>query len=433
MKLHLALLAAFLITFTGLIAQEKSDVSNDSLLKSLQLVKKDVDQSKKLKINGWIQAQYQYTDTTGVKNYDGGDFPANVNSRFMLRRARVKFTYTSGLVQYVFQLNATERFVNIADFYGKVSEPWTKWLALQVGMTNRPFGYDIQMSSQYRESPERARYTQVLTPNERDMGAEIIAEAPVGSKLRGLTVTAGFFNGTGLTIPAVNISDIDSKKDFIGRAAYYSHTKNDRIKYGFGFSHYNGYERIANNIYYNSIGSVNGNDLVFKAADTSATSYKDKYAKRVYYGGEALFSFKWPAGTTTLRGEYVFGTQPGSATDSKSPQVPTTGATYFRPFNSSYVFFIQQIGKSKHELVVKYEFYDPNSKVSGNQIDPGKGFTAADIRYHALGLGYNFNMNENCKFMFYYNMVTNETSTKLAGFSRDLPDNIFTARLQVRF
>lgn len=396
-------------------------------------VKNDADQLKKLKITGWVQAQYQVADTLGVKNYDGGDFPSNVDSRFMIRRGRVKFTYTNKLVQYVLQLNATERMVNLTEIYGKVTDPWTKWFSLQAGVMNRPFGYDIQLSSQHRESPERARYTQMLTPNERDMGAEIIAEAPSNSKFKGFSFTAGFFNGTGLTIPAVNISDIDSKKDFIGRVAYYKSLHEEKFKYGAGFSHYNGFERVANNVFYNSVITNPAGDLVFTAADTTNKSYKGTYAKRVYYGVEGFLSVKTILGTTTLRGEYIWGTQPGTASDSKSPQAPTTGDTYLRNFQGAYVFLIQRFGKSKHELLAKLEGYDPNTKVSGNKIDPSKKFNSGDIMYTAVGLGYNFLLNDNCKFMFYYNMVTNEKSNKLVGYSRDLPDNIFTARLQVRF
>jgi phosphate-selective porin len=57
---------------------------------------------------------------------------------------------------------------------------------------------------------------------------------------------------------------------------------------------------------------------------------------------------------------------------------------------------------------------------------------SGEIKYTMLGVGYNLYLTQNVKFMFYYNMVTNET-VKISGYTRDLKDNIFTARLQYRF
>jgi phosphate-selective porin len=351
----------------------------------------------------------------------------------MIRRGRIKFTYENGNVQYVAQLNMTERFVNVSDIYGKITDPFIKWVSLQAGIMNRPFGYDIQYSSADRESPERARYTQLLTPNERDMGAEIIIEAPKKSKLNGLKIVGGLFNGTGLTIPTVNISDIDSKKDFIGRICYYKSLNHDKIKFGVGASNYYGYERVANNFLYTQVGV---NPLGYKEyvlADSTTKTIKGSYAKRLYYGVEGLFSIKSVLGTTTIRGEYVFGQQPGSATSNKSPQAATTGATYIRQFDGFYGYFIQRIAKTKHEVVLKYEWFDPNTSVTNDKINSTYRFSSADVKYTAIGLGYNCYINDNFKLMLHYNMVTNELSKNLSGFTRDIPDNIFTARVQIRF
>ena len=434
MKKTITFLSTVILFTNGLLAQETKEKSNDSIQKSLADLKKAVDVMKRIKITGWVQAQYQYADTVGAANFDGGDFPTNVDNRFMIRRGRIKATFEGKNTQYVVQLNMTERFVNISDIYVKYTEPFTKWISLQAGMMNRPFGYDIQLSSAVRESPERARYTQIITPNERDMGAEIIVEAPKKSKFFGFNFTGGFFNGTGLTIPAVNISDIDSKKDFIGRLSYYKGIKNDKIKFGVGASHYNGYERMANNMVYSGFKTDTLGNKQFKLNDTTTVNYKGSYAKRLYYGVEAFFSVKSKIGTTTLRGEYVFGQQPGSASSTRSPQAATTGATYIRNFNASYVFFIQRIMESKHEIFVKYEWYDPNSKVRASDIGKlGSALGSADVKYTALGVGYNFYVTENFKFLAYYNMVSNEISKDLSGYTRDLKDNILTLRVQARF
>ena len=47
----------------------------------------------KIRLSGYIQPQFQVTQSNGAKGYAGGDFAANSSNRFMLRRARVRFDY----------------------------------------------------------------------------------------------------------------------------------------------------------------------------------------------------------------------------------------------------------------------------------------------------------------------------------------------------
>ncbi len=87
----------------------------------------------------------------------------------------------------------------------------------------------------------------------------------------------------------------------------------------------------------------------------------------------------------------------------------------------------------KHQLLVKYDWYDPNTKVSGTEIGAaGSNFTAANIRYSTLGVGYLNYLTENVKLVVYYAHVKNE-KTALPGYTNDLKDNVFTFRIQFRF
>ena len=175
-RLFNLLLIVFLFTITSTAQDIKP--SNDSLDKIVTALKKDLDIIKRIKITGWMQAQLQFADSSGQQSYDGGNFSPNVDKRFMIRRGRVRFGFTNQSSEYVLQINLTERGINLTDFYAKVTDPWTKWISLQMGLFNRPFGFEIQQSSADRETPERSRYTQVLLPNERDMGGMVIIEAP---------------------------------------------------------------------------------------------------------------------------------------------------------------------------------------------------------------------------------------------------------------
>ncbi|WP_317899242.1 hypothetical protein [Aurantibacillus circumpalustris] len=450
MRAILNLLTLLVLCSTSLYSQNsEAALPNDSLSKEINRIKKDIAQLKNLKISGWVQAQFQIADTRGISNYEGGTFSANSDKRFMIRRGRVKFTYNGKHTQYVMQLNGTERGLNLTEIFATATDPWTKAFSITAGVMNRPFGFEIDQSSSVRESPERSRYTQILMPNERDLGAKIVIAPGDKSKLHGLRLDAGFYNGQGIyvpgtstpagyaagTTPLLGVNEVDFQKDFIGRLSYYKGFKNDKIKIGIGVSHYNGGNTYQNNKVYDQITNDQDGLKVWKMADTTNKTFKNKTAPRMYYGAEAFFSIKTTLGTTTIRGEYITGTQSGQNNSSSSPFfLPSSKDTYIRNFNGMYAYFIHRIAKTKHEIAVKYEIYDPNTKVAGRDITSAtvNGLSSADIKFTQLGLTYTYYMYENVKFMFNYNIVTNET-TNLNGFTKDIRDNILTIRMQYKF
>src|SRR4051812_47053581 len=110
MKRIIGLLLLSICYVSDGVAQDSTrvQISNDSLNKNITAIKKELDVFKNLKITGWVQVQYQIADTAGAKNFDGGDFTPNSDNRFMIRRGRIKFTYTQKNSLYVLQFNATE-------------------------------------------------------------------------------------------------------------------------------------------------------------------------------------------------------------------------------------------------------------------------------------------------------------------------------------
>lgn len=422
-------------------AQTTKDISNDSIQKSLIDLKKAVDVIKRLKIGGWIQGQLQFADSSGQQSFDGGNFAPNADKRFMIRRGRVKFTYQNQHSEYVLQVNLTERGINVADIYAKVTDPWTKWVSLQVGLFNRPFGFEVQQSSADRETPERSRYTQTLLQNERDMGGAIIVEAPKKSKLFGLKFTGGFFNGPG--IPSNGdynnptkqfVNDYDVFKDFIGRLNYSKSLKDEKIKFGVGVSYYNGAVRQYNNTVFSFVQVDSLGTAYFNAQDSTKMNLKGKGAGKIYNGADAQLSVKSVIGMSTLRLECMFGQQPGTSSSSVSQAFEQKSDTYIRHFFAYSAVFVQRLGKSKHEIAVKYSVYDPNTKIAGDDIGKkGTRFNTTDLAYTDIGFGYINYFNDYIKFMVYYNLVNNETTKSITGYSKDLKDNVFTLRMQIRF
>ncbi len=429
------------VTFSQLI--EKVDTLNVHEQR-ITSIEDGVLQSKKLKVSGYIQTQWQSSqiDSLGKVSQDmkvgntakAGSETTDLN-RFGIRRGRVKFAYDDAGYQGVLQLDMTEKGVSLKDAYLVVLDPWVGYLSLKGGVGDRPFGYEISYSSSRRESPERSRIFQSLFPDERDLGASVILQAPKTSPWNVLKLEAGLFAGNGI------FQDNDSKKDFIGHLSY-NKTLTSDMKIGLGASLYSGSVAETNKYIY----SVT--DGAF-SVDSTSNINKDGFAKRQYFGFDGQFSLNSVLGLTTIRAEYLFGNQPANSSNANSPKSgnisgtdnlnTTKGGTdtYIRKVAGGYVHFIQDIADTKHSIVVKYDWYDPNTQISADQIGVGKKTGKADIAYSTLGLGYMYRMNNNVRIMVYYDMVSNEKvnviSSALKGYSANLADNLITVRLQYKF
>ncbi len=433
------------------IGQVDTTSNRDTLSSQINSLKKDLSILKRIKISGYIQPQYQYVDSAGVASAAGGTFQTGVDNRFMVRRGRVKFQYTGeankkgiSTSQYVIQFDVTEKGVVIKDAYAKITDPWSGWVSLTAGMFNNPFGYEVYYSSSLRESPERGRMSQLLFPNERDLGAMITLQGPKGSNLSWLKLDAGFFNGVGAPSFGGDVSDFDSKKDFSGRLSMSRSAKSDKIKYGLGVSYYSGGYRIDSvTVYKNGVddNGTKGFVIESKSTENGVILIADRgFTKRQYVGIDGQLSVTWAAGTTILKAEYITGDQPGFSSDTRSPNDKNaiTKDIYNRNFNGAYFYFVQGIQKTPLQVVVKYDWYDPNTELEGDAIGKSmsgsaKTSNATDIRYDTWGVGLLYHFDSNIRITAYYDMVKNEVSKNLSGFTRDRKDNVFTLRLQFKF
>ena len=388
----------------------------------------------KIRLSGYIQPQFQYAESKGAKGFSGGDFAANSNNRFMLRRARVRFDYVhfpkmkGPSIQFVFQFDATERGVNVRDVWGRIFENKFQLFSFAIGLFARPFSYELNLSSGDREAPERGRMSQILMKTERDLGAMITFDPrKKTSKLKFLKVDLGIFNGPGLSSTA----DYDSHKDIIGRVVIKPQSLGKKITLGGAVSVlYGGLSQNTKFVYTTQTIAGVKNFIV-----DSAITNIDKIAPRHYYGIDAQLKFKNKVGFTELRAEFITGQQSASAGSSETPGALFTGTEgyYVRPFNGAYFCVLQHLGSTHHQLGIKYDWYDPNTSVSGNDIGKaGSNLNAANIKYSTLGFGYIYYLNDNVKVVLWYDRVFNET-TQLSGYTRDLKDDVFTCRLQFRF
>lgn len=388
-------------------------------------------------ISGYMQPQFQVAQSDGAPSFAGGNFSQFSKSRFMLRRARVKIDYLLKTKKnlpkalFTFQIDATERGVIVRDMYIRLFETKGNFMSVAAGLMARPFGYELNLGSSSRETPERGRMSQILMPGERDEGVLFTFESLTNKhNLKNFKFDAGFFNGQGV----VGTTDFDDNKDFISRLVL-KPQKINKTEIGAGLSLLRGGWKNGTKYVY-EYGKANNGDKIF-VVDSSVRNL-GKASPRHYYGADIQVKFHHAWGVTELRAEHWFGTQPGTNTTTVNPGVlPNNNGvllpTYLRHFNGSFFYFLQNIVNTKHQFLLKYDWYDPNIKVSKSEIGkPGTNLTSADIKFSTLGVGYAYYFNTQTKIIFYYDIVKNE-STQFAGFTKDLKDNVFTCRLQFRF
>ena len=436
----LAVALATCVSFSALAQEQEQEGSVGKKLEQLETevdnLSSAVGKLNKLKFSGYIQTDLQYGDRESSPKVGATALAPGESTflRFGIRRGRVKLTYSDNFggvaSSAVFQVDITEKGVNIKDAFLSFTDPWVKMFSVQAGVFDRPFGNEISYSSSLRESPERSTGCLELFPGERDLGAMLVVQAPSNSALAGLKLETGLFSGNGIASAAAGGNgtlDFHNKKDWISHLSYKKSF--DIVQFGLGTSFYYG-------------GVIHGNDTVFKMEDKKYVRIEDvkrgDYSQRMYWGVDAQLFIATKLGMTNLRGEYIIGNQPGTSSSFRSPNTNSVANApiYRRDISSFYVILIQDFG-NRHSLVLKYDQWNPNTKISGNDIK-AQGNTGTGVRDVALsnfGFGYLFRLNANIRLMAYYDMGLNETSDNMKndGYDRKRMRDIITIRAQYKF
>lgn len=383
-------------------------------------------------ISGYFQPQFQWTETKGAPSFGGGNFDPNSNNRFRIRRGRFRIDYTNKneagqpISYFVLQFDGTERGVNIRDFWGRIYENKWNLFSLSVGMMARPFGNEVLRSSSIRESPERGRMSQIIMNTERDLGVNITFNPRrSSSQYQWLQVDAGIYNGQGL---AGGI-EYDSYKDFIGRVSAKNLQLGSKTLLSMGASTLIGFIDSPTD----SVFSLNHGSMQLEQNSDGQFPLS-----RNYYGVDAQLVIPNRQGLTQLRGEWIQGTQVGTAFNSETPRTLYYSGTelptplYSRSFNGAYFYYLQHLGSWQHQALIKYDFYDPQSKVKGADMTLEDGFTHADLKYSTLGFGYIYYVNDRFKITIYYDKIWKEKNTLYDPY-QSLKEDLFTCRLQFSF
>lgn len=361
MKLKL-LIAVMLLAATPLIADDAQDDAQDEptrptaeevagrvegMNESLTEVRNTVDLLSKLKVSGYLQAQFVEDERS--RNELAGTGTRNLD-QFSVRRARVKFTYQmTPSSRFVLQPDITSSGVTLKDGYVELTEPWTTWKhTLTAGQFNWPYGFEIMYSSSSREVPERSRVIRTLFPGERDRGLML---SGLGFNER-FNYRVAVVNGTGTT----QTFDANKRKDLVARLGY-------------------------------SFGSVDVGASAYHGSDLVATNTTP--AGREFDKERMGVDVQWatPIPGLGLRGEYLQGKQaPASG----------TSRTQSHDVDGWYFYAIQNIG-TRHQVVVRLDEYDPDTNVDDNAI-------------RTINPSYIFHWDAHSKVMASYELIESQAN-----------------------
>jgi len=432
---------------------EKLSEVNDKvngLTERLATDEADLSKLTKIKVSGYIQAQYQNYENLNTQ-------PTNF---FSIRRARVKFTYEAADgVKFVLQPDFSPGALALKDAYVILNDRWTKSFSLWMGKFNRP-NYEVEYSSSQREIAERSLIIRTLYPGERAVGAKLEYN-PVNTPLHfqlallngndGLTIN----NNAGTNLNTNENKDIDNYKDIMVRATY-----------NLSLGSFGGLDFGAHGYF----GSLKSNAL--KTLSSDYTTIKDvKFGdavKRNWVGAEFQL-FADVLGGLSIKGEYIAGK---NASIGYSP-VAAAGTTAAIPgvanfqnnFAGYYIYFIKNLGK-KNQFAFRYDYYDPNTDITGKDVTITKYTSAdattlknrvsgkSDLATSTFGFALHHYFDDNLRISLNYDIVNNEKVGSTAGvsnlmenytkadgtvvkngldYTKNVNNNLLTLRIQAKF
>lgn len=393
----------------------------------LSTIESDLQKLTRIKISGYIQAQYDMYDFQDDKGpVSGSSAAAPVSNSFFIRRARVKFNYeTLDGIKFVLQPDFGVDKVSLKDCYVVLNDRWfMQTYSLTVGQFNR-INYDVEFTSNTREFLERTRMTNVLYPNERDLGAKLEANFSLKYNIP-LKLQLAAFNGNfGEGAIANQVRDIDSNKDIMARATYSFQFPRKGLGIDVGAHGYFGSTKVLPQPVTNPVtppsvfSDENNKSFTPKVGDT---------LKKDWLGAEAQIYYDFLGGTS-LKAEYITGTISGSTNPAET--YSAFAANKVRKFEGYYFSFTKNIGK-KLQAAIRYDVFDPNKKLAGIDVT-----READLQYYTWTFAWQYFYDENVKVVLGYTMPLNEKSDRVAGDflskNDDRKDSTFSIRLQARF
>jgi hypothetical protein len=375
-KALMVLLAALALTGARVSAQSSKDSTLtpqeikdrlDGISENLNTLNGDVAILKWLKVSGYLQARYEYNDSS--KSVDtlikGVAVNRNANN-FYIRRGRIKFTIQPNQSsKYVIYFDASKNTVTLKEAFVELNQRFGEHaFAFTAGQFNIPFGYEIEYSSSKRDFPERSLAENTLFNGERDRGINLTYTAP-----KYLSLNVGLLQGYGIQNSTFTWFSPTKKKDIVARA---------KAKFGMvdvGLSGYWG------GTYVPSVAAVTGSSSWYDANGNNqidsgeVTTTKPKAAVPGFsndkdrYGIDAqAYLDLLPLGATGIRGEFY---------QARDYNKDAKGVAHEQGW---YLWLSQVVGK-KFAGAVRYDYWDPNTRLAVKDRATGTFSLAAHYYY----------------------------------------------------
>jgi hypothetical protein len=412
----------------------------------------DLSKLTKIKFSGYIQAQFDRFENRAVQP----------NNYFSLRRVRLKATYEAADgIKFVVQPDFSPSGVTLKDAYVVLNDHFIKsgffkkTFSLTMGKFNR-LNYEVEYSSSQRELPERSTIIRTIYPGERAIGFKLEANPesiPLKVQLALFNGNDGGFNQfsdtTGKTASnVIENKDFDNFKDIMARATY-----------SFKLGSFGGLD-LGAHAYFGSLKS-NTNATLRGDYTTIDSSKIGDAVQRNWFGAEFQL-FAYVLGGMSLNGEYITGKNAilGGSKFANGSLLPN----FQNNFAGYYLYFIKNIGL-KNQFAFRYDYYDPNTDVTGNDVKVLKynGNAATkigkltsskyDLAYTTFTFAWHYYFDDNIRVSLAYSIVQNEkVATKTDGtgnltetytnpdgsvgtndYSKIFNQNQLTLRLQAKF
>ncbi|MCK9638445.1 MAG: OprO/OprP family phosphate-selective porin [Prolixibacteraceae bacterium] len=411
----------------------------NGLLERVATNESDLSKLTKIKISGYMQAQYQKFESPAL-------LPTS-NNYFALRRVRVKFTYeaTDG-VKFVLQPDFAPGALALKDAYVILNDRWTKAFSITMGKFNRP-NYEVEYSSSQRELPERSSVIRAIYPGERAIGAKLEfnpQNTPIHMQLAVFNGSEDLKinNSAGSNLNSNENKDYDNFKDVMAR-----------VTYNLRLGNFGGLDFGAHG-YFGKLKSMATTTYLSDYTTVKSANIGDGIARS--WGGAEFQLFADVLGGLSVKGEYIAGK---NASIGFTPSGTTLGVANFQnKFAGYYLYFIKNLGK-KNQFALRYDYYDPNTDIKDKDIAiSGYAATAtlakkmsgkSDLATSTLGLAFHHYFDDNLRITLAYDIVQNEkvgtsgkvvdnytTAAGVAGtmdWSNAINQNVMTLRIQAKF
>lgn len=428
------------------VTEKLSEVNDkvNGLLERLSTDESDLQKLTKIKVSGYIQAQYQ--------NFESPALLSKSQNYFSLRRVRVKFTYEAiDGIKFVLQPDFAPGSISIKDAYAIVNDHWTKSFSLWAGKFNRP-NYEVEYSSSQRELVERSAVIRAIYPGERAIGAKLEfnpQSAPIHMQLAILNGADGITvnNAAATNLNAADNIDYDNSKDVMAR-----------VTYNLPLGSFGGLDFGAHG-YFGSLKSMADSTYSSDYTTIKKSTTGEKIGKN-WLGAEFQL-FADILGGLSIKGEYIAGKNASIGYKAKAPALSVVN--YQNNFSGSYLYLIKNLGK-RNQVAFRYDYYDPNTDIKGSDVTikkyaatgtyAKKASSKSDLATTTFGFAFHHYFDDNIRITLNYDIVQNEKVGQTAGvgniredytqangkvvsngldYSKVVPANVFTLRIQAKF